>query len=152
MQITLSSLQETDNFAKCLSPHLAIGDVVELKGDLGAGKTALARCIINNLSGSDADVTSPTFNIVQLYDTLDFTIWHFDLYRLKSPHELVEIGLDEALSGGVSLIEWPEIAVEYLPQARLIINLSCGKDEQRVLSLDGYGKWEKIIHGLVISD
>lgn len=142
MQIVLRSLEDTRRFASLLAQNVKVGDVIELRGDLGAGKTTLAKYIINNLAGVDVEVTSPTFNIVQLYDTPSFTVWHFDLYRLKSPHELVEIGLDEALDCGVSLIEWPEIASHLLPKDRVVINLSCGKNDERVVRLDGAGKWD----------
>jgi tRNA threonylcarbamoyladenosine biosynthesis protein TsaE len=149
MQLTISSLQETNDFAQKFVPQLVAGDVVELRGDLGSGKTTLAQYIINHLTGSNASVTSPTFNIVQLYPTPEFTIWHFDLYRLESPAELVEIGLEEAFNYGVSLIEWPEIAQDYLPEERLVINLSCGKKNERVLRLEGYGKWKDWVSGIV---
>lgn len=141
MQIILHSLDDTNKFAARLVPSLKVGDVIELRGDLGAGKTTLAKSVIRILAGTDTEVTSPTFNLVQLYDTPLFTIWHFDLYRLKSPHELVEIGLDEALDSGVSLIEWPEIASHLLPKERLVINLSCGKNDERIVRLEGCGKW-----------
>lgn len=142
MQININSLKETENFASNLASLLRAGDIVELHGDLGTGKTTLAKYIIKKLAGAETEVISPTFNIVQLYDTPSFTIWHFDLYRLKSEGELIEIGIDEALDSGVSLIEWPEIAEKYLPKERLIINLYTGKENERVISLKGYGKWE----------
>lgn len=145
MQVILNSLAETDYFAAKLAKNIAVGDVIALQGDLGAGKTALAKCIINHLVSEPVEVTSPTFNLVQLYETPEFIIWHFDLYRLKSAGELIEIGLDEALTNGVSLIEWPEIAEHYLPKEKLVINLSCGKAEQRMLSLEGHGKWQNIL-------
>ena len=147
MQINLNSLEDTDKLAATLAPLFASGDVVELQGDLGAGKTTLAKAIIRKLAGADTEVTSPTFNLVQLYDTPAFTIWHFDLYRLKSAHELVEIGLDEALDSGVSLIEWPEIAAHMLPKERLVVKLSCTKNDERVVILEGQGKWQKWVMG-----
>lgn len=149
MSIILHSLEDTDKFAAALIPHLKTGDVIELQGDLGAGKTTLAKSIISQLSDSEVQVTSPTFNIVQLYDAPEFTIWHFDLYRLKSAVELFEIGIDEALDQGLCLIEWPEIAESILPQEKLIINLSCGKENERVLSLEGYGKWSELIRKII---
>jgi tRNA threonylcarbamoyladenosine biosynthesis protein TsaE len=146
MSIILHSIEDTDNFARNLVPHLQAGDLIELRGDLGSGKTTLARSIIRKLSGNEAtEVTSPTFNIVHLYEAPIFTIWHFDLYRIKHCEELIEIGIDEALSDGLSIIEWPDIAEKILPQEKLVINLSCGKDDERMLSLEGYGKWLKLI-------
>lgn len=142
--IPISSLEDTNNFTANLAKLITTGDVIALKGDLGAGKTTLAKYLIKHLTHQEMEVTSPTFNLVQLYDAPNFTIWHFDLYRLKSPNELIEIGLDEALSSGVSIIEWPEIAANFLPQETLVITLSCGKNEQRMLSLEGHGKWQKL--------
>lgn len=145
MQVAISSLGDTEKLAKKIASLLKAGDVIELIGDLGAGKTTFAKFLIRHLVGEDTEVTSPTFNIVQLYDARGFTIWHFDLYRLKSPHELFEIGLDEALDLGVSLIEWPEIASYMLPKERLVIKLFSGKNDERVVLLEGSGKWLELI-------
>ena len=148
MEISLSSLSDTETLAGKIAALLEAGDVVELTGDLGAGKTTFAKFMIRHLLGVQTEVTSPTFNIVQLYDAPAFTIWHFDLYRLKSPHELVEIGLDEALNSGVSLIEWSEIASDFLPNERLIVKLSCRTNDERVIILEGHGKWQKMLQTL----
>lgn len=145
MQIELHSIADTEKFARYLAPQIRIGDIIELKGDLGAGKTTLAKSIITSLCKAETEVTSPTFNIVQLYDAPNFTIWHFDLYRLKNPGELVEIGIDEALGNGVCLIEWPEIAESLLPKEKLVINLSCVNDAGRILNFEGHGKWLEFI-------
>jgi tRNA threonylcarbamoyladenosine biosynthesis protein TsaE len=90
-----------------LAGALAAGDVVRLEGDLGTGKSTLARALIGRLAGV-ADAPSPTFTLVETYETPDFLLWHFDLYRLEKPEEVWELGLEEALDGGVLLIEWPE--------------------------------------------
>lgn len=84
------------------------GDVVLLKGDLGAGKSTFARALIQSLCGENTEVPSPTFTLVQTYETKAFSIWHFDLYRLKFPEEIYELGIEEAKHSGVCLIEWPE--------------------------------------------
>lgn len=106
------------------------GDVITLRGDLGAGKTVFARgfirkaCVRKGEAQSDFDVPSPTFTLVQVYEAPEerpagFSIWHFDLYRLEAAVEMWELGFEEALDGGVSLIEWPERAASLLPDERL---------------------------------
>jgi len=108
----------TDMFGRRLAARLAPGDVVLLSGDLGAGKTALARGVLAGL-GHGGEVPSPTFTLVQSYDLpgVRLPVWHVDLYRLEDPDEVEELGLDEILADGVLLIEWPERAGERWPEA-----------------------------------
>lgn len=113
---------QTASFGQRLA-HLAHkGDCFALFGTLGMGKSVLARAFIQSLCG-EVDVPSPTFTLVQLYDAPDFCIYHFDLYRLKSAEEIFELGMEEALYDGVSLIEWPDKMGGYLPKncARITI-------------------------------
>ena len=86
--------------------------VVALHGDLGMGKSEIARTVIQTLRGVDTVVPSPTFTIVQSYDGIS----HFDLYRIEDTSELVEVGLQYAMDNDITLIEWPEIASEFLPE------------------------------------
>ena len=97
----------TEAFGRALAGALRPGDVVALRGDLGAGKTTLARGILRGL-GFEGDVASPTFPIVIPYEQLALPAWHVDLYRIEHPAEIDELALDEALADGVLLIEWPE--------------------------------------------
>lgn len=121
--------------ASCLRPH----DVILLRGELGAGKSIFARALIQALCGKETEVPSPTFTLVQTYTTPTFVLWHFDLYRLKHPDEVYELGIEEAYSGGVSLIEWPERLGRYLPKAYLEIELTYGNDDNdRILRLTGW--------------
>ena len=108
------------------------GDVVTLSGDLGAGKTTLARGFLEAL-GHEGEVPSPTFAIVQPYEDLEPPVWHVDLYRLEAPDELQELGLDAA-EEGVLLIEWPERAGEARWQDALRIALSTRPDGARSLT------------------
>jgi tRNA threonylcarbamoyladenosine biosynthesis protein TsaE len=105
--IPLEGAESTEAFGVRLAAALRPGDVVALYGDLGAGKTTLARGILRGL-GFHADVASPTFPIVQPYEELSVPVWHVDLYRIEDPAELEELALEEALDGGALLIEWPE--------------------------------------------
>lgn len=102
------------------------GDVILLYGTLGMGKTVFSRAFIRSLTTSTEEVPSPTFTLVQLYDTDKGTIWHFDLYRLQSPDEVFEIGLEEALIDGISLVEWPEKASRMFPKNKLEIHIENG--------------------------
>ena len=104
-------------FGEDIAVALKAGDIVALKGDLGAGKTTLARSVIRALAGDpQLDVPSPTFTLVQSYDAR-IPVHHFDLYRLGSPDELEELGLAEAASDGIALVEWPERAGDMLSGA-----------------------------------
>src|SRR5690606_25210044 len=97
------------------------GDCFALRGDLGAGKSALSRALIRAIAGDDElEVPSPTFTLVQAYE-LRYPIFHFDLYRLADESELAELGLDEALTRGVVLIEWPDKAGSSLPKDAISI-------------------------------
>lgn len=101
------------------------GDVLALHGDLGAGKTTFARALIRALSGgTELEVPSPTFTLVQTYETRRFDVAHFDLYRLTDPEELRELGLDLALQRGIAVIEWPSRAGDLLPAERIRLSLT----------------------------
>jgi tRNA threonylcarbamoyladenosine biosynthesis protein TsaE len=124
--IALPDEAATTDLARRLAPCLRSGDVVALSGDLGAGKTAFARALIHALTGTDEDVPSPTFTLVQTYDAPAGSVHHFDLYRNENPDELVEIGWEEALHDGIVLVEWPERAGASMPPRRLNIALGFG--------------------------
>ena len=115
MKYITRSEADTMAFAGCIAEMLADGDTVLLHGDLGAGKSVFARGVARAL-GVQGAMPSPTFTLMQIYDAPDFEIYHFDLYRLKSPDEIFEIGVEEAMYGGVCLIEWPERMAPYLPK------------------------------------
>ncbi|MCK6417999.1 MAG: tRNA (adenosine(37)-N6)-threonylcarbamoyltransferase complex ATPase subunit type 1 TsaE [Alphaproteobacteria bacterium] len=98
---------------------------ITLQGPLGAGKSVFARALIRHLANDTAlDVPSPTFTLLQTYDTPDGTVWHYDLYRLGSPTDIYELGWEEALQARLILIEWPERLGALLPQRRLDITMT----------------------------
>lgn len=122
--------------AAALAAIARAGDVIALEGDLGAGKTAFARAFIRAAHGFEVEVPSPTFNIVLTYAAPPGTIWHFDLYRLRAPEELFELGLEDAFTAGISLIEWPDRLGDALPNDALTVTLTVGeRPDTRHLSL-----------------
>jgi tRNA threonylcarbamoyladenosine biosynthesis protein TsaE len=123
--------------ARVLQP----GETVCLSGPLGAGKSTLARALIRALTTPDEDVPSPTFTLVQFYEGPRLKIAHFDLYRLTSPDEAYEIGLDEALDDGAAVIEWPERLDGRLPRDRLDVEIAL-QGEGRRARLTPHGSWE----------
>ncbi len=130
-----------------LWPLLAAGDVVALAGDLGAGKTTLARGLIQRAMADDAPVPSPTFTLVQVYEPkAGPVIWHFDLYRLSDAAELTELGWDEALAEGVSLVEWPERAGDALPDTALRLELETVGSGRRA-AFKGGREWSRRLAG-----
>lgn len=115
--MSLADEAATEQLGAALAARLKPGDVVALKGDLGAGKTTLARAIIRAAAGDpDLIVPSPTFTLVETYDTPRGTYWHFDLYRLETPEQVFELGWEEALAEGIVLLEWPERLDALLPE------------------------------------
>lgn len=126
--LALPTPAATIRLAERLAPCLRAGDCLALWGDLGVGKTAFARALIRALDPAVREVPSPTFTLVQTYDTLSFPVFHFDLYRLASPDEVWELGWEEALSG-VCLIEWPERLGPLLPRRRLDLRLEYATQE-----------------------
>lgn len=107
--VFLATEEDMARFAADYARTLVPGDVVLLHGDLGAGKSVFARAVIRTLCADAAlAVPSPTFTLVQTYDSPLAPIWHFDLYRLEDPEDVYETGWEEALSGGLVLVEWPE--------------------------------------------
>ena len=115
LELVLADDAATARLGEDLAAAARPGDVFALSGDLGAGKTTLARGFIRAMADApDLDVPSPTFTIVQSYPAR-IPVHHFDLYRLTDPGELDELGLDEAVADGIALIEWPERAGAGLP-------------------------------------
>ncbi|MEI6986441.1 MAG: tRNA (adenosine(37)-N6)-threonylcarbamoyltransferase complex ATPase subunit type 1 TsaE [Rhodospirillaceae bacterium] len=123
--LTLLDVVATERLGAKLAAVLRMGDVVALSGDLGAGKSVLARAIIRALTGNDEEeVPSPTFTLVQCYDSPAGMVWHYDLYRLSAADEVVELGWEEAGATGIVLVEWPERLGGLLPAEHLEVSLT----------------------------
>lgn len=113
--IDITNLDNMQRFAERVAKATKKGDIVLLKGDLGSGKTTFARFFIHALSHTKEDVPSPTFTLLQTFETEHFDIWHFDLYRLERVEDVYMLGIEDAFGEAVCLIEWPEIIEENLP-------------------------------------
>lgn len=127
----LPNLEQTRKVAQELSKELSLGDIILLKGNLGAGKTTFARFLIQELTKQKTEVTSPTFNILQHYDGINFPIFHFDLYRINYESELDALALMDHFNEGVSIIEWPEIANNYIPKPHHVLKFEHQRDGSR---------------------
>ncbi|MBQ1997229.1 MAG: tRNA (adenosine(37)-N6)-threonylcarbamoyltransferase complex ATPase subunit type 1 TsaE [Alphaproteobacteria bacterium] len=119
-EFILKDVNQMRAWAAGFAKQLKAPVVVALHGDLGMGKSEIARTIIQTLRGADTVVPSPTFTIVQSYDGIS----HFDLYRLMDASELTEIGLQHAIENDITLIEWPEIASDMLPNDTVRVYIS----------------------------
>jgi tRNA threonylcarbamoyladenosine biosynthesis protein TsaE len=149
LKIDIHSAEETANLARLLSPNLASGDTVLLSGPVGAGKTHFARAFIKSLLVSDEDVPSPTFTLVQTYDTRCGEVWHADLYRLSEEQEIVELGLSDAMIDAICLIEWPDRLGSYVPDDALHISLTPSKslDHRSIEAKWTDSKWDEKTKG-----
>lgn len=143
--LTLTTEADTAALGQRIARLVRSGDTVTLAGALGAGKTVFARALIRHFLPGE-EVPSPTFTLVQTYETKRFPIWHVDLYRLKAAGEVRELGLDEALERGVLLIEWPDRMGPSLPSDRLDVILEGGGEEgeendERTAKIIARGAW-----------
>lgn len=138
--LLVRSLAETEDLARRIAPELRPGDAIALKGELGAGKTTLARAILRAL-GVEGEVPSPSFTLVQEYDTPRLKILHCDLYRISNCAELVELGIEDALSEGAVLMEWPERAAARIPENALWIEIEIAGENERRMKISGPERW-----------
>lgn len=132
--IDVNNEEESKKLAQKVASNIKSGDVIIFEGDLGSGKSFFCREIIKHLCGSNTKVTSPTFNLLQTYESKNFTIYHYDLYRVEHISELYELGFEDALSGNVTLIEWPDLALSLLPENLVFIKIEIiDKTTRRIL-------------------
>ncbi|MGC6497827.1 MAG: tRNA (adenosine(37)-N6)-threonylcarbamoyltransferase complex ATPase subunit type 1 TsaE [Candidatus Puniceispirillaceae bacterium] len=150
LTIYLQDPAATARLGLLLSAQLRAGDVVALEGMLGAGKSVLARAVISTLCPQEDDIPSPTFTLVQTYEPDNMPmIMHFDLYRLDTAKEALELGIEDAFIDAVSLVEWPQRLGGYLPRTALTIALSDGdSDTSRRAKLHGGARWQPLLEAL----
>lgn len=144
--LTLPHPEDTEALAKRLAPLARPGDVLLLSGPIGAGKSLFARAFIRARLGAEVDVPSPTFTLVQTYEDPASDIWHADLYRLGSPLEVIELGLEDAFQSAICLIEWPDRLGDLAPEGALRLMFEAG-DTAHHLRLEAPGAWEAAARG-----
>lgn len=147
MHVNLLTLADTERLAARVSARAIVGDFIGLSGPLGTGKTAFARAFLMAMAARQKappppEVPSPTFTLVQSYELGALEVSHFDLYRIATPEEAGELGLDEAQARGIVLVEWPERLGDRLPRNRLDIELSMDPSEQRHATVTMRGTWK----------
>lgn len=141
MTLDLADDTATTDFGRRLAPFLREGDVLLLNGPIGAGKTHFSRGLIRARLGWDEDVPSPTFTLIQTYDGMP-DIWHADLYRLTHPDEVTELGLEDAFSTAICLIEWPERLGDLRPDGALTLNFRVTRNgDARAVDIIGPAQW-----------
>ncbi len=141
MTSELSSEAATADLALRMGTLLKPGDTLCLEGPIGAGKSFFARALIQSLMTMPEDVPSPTFTLVQTYETAVGEIWHADLYRLGHVDELVELGLDAALGDAICLIEWPDRLGPLWPEDALTLRFEATGPDTRRLTITGAADW-----------
>ena len=150
--LKLADLAAMKRLGFFLAKKLMVGDVLALQGALGAGKSELARAIIQQMCPDETDIPSPTFTLVQAYQSDDNgSLLHFDLYRLTKPGDVFELGIEDAFVEAVCLIEWPERLGGYLPDHALTIEIDYdpGTNGDREVTLSGDAAWRKRLKGIL---
>ena len=136
----INNLEDTKKLAEEIANKINVGEVITLKGTLGAGKTFFTNCFINYLMKKnnlkEVEVVSPTFNIVKEYPLNDYSIYHFDLYRLKNKNELYELDIENCFENGITLIEWPEIAEDIIYNIAIEIEIEIQPDNSRIFKVN----------------
>ena len=130
IDLDLAAPEETAALGTAIGALLRAGDVLLLEGEIGAGKTHFARSLIQSLMDIPEDVPSPTFTLVQVYDSRAGEIWHSDLYRLSTPEEADELGLSEAFESAICLVEWPDRLGDEAPPSALWLSFSDMAEEE----------------------
>ncbi|QFT64863.1 tRNA (adenosine(37)-N6)-threonylcarbamoyltransferase complex ATPase subunit type 1 TsaE [Roseivivax sp. THAF30] len=149
--LILQSPDETASLAQRIAPVLRPGDTILLSGGIGAGKTHFARSLIQKRLAVPEDVPSPTFTLVQTYETGTGEIWHADLYRLDGPQSIDELGLAEAFDTAICLVEWPDRLGDLAPEQALFVAFESGPvDEARSLEFTWTDpRWTSRIEGVL---
>ena len=148
LDLTLNDPAATERLGHFIADGLKAGDVVALEGPLGAGKSVLARAIIQHACPLESDIPSPTFTLVQTYEPANGpSLMHLDLYRLDAPDDALELGIEDAFIDSICLIEWAQRLGPYLPRTALNISIQPDPEasDSRAISLAGGARWQPLL-------
>jgi tRNA threonylcarbamoyladenosine biosynthesis protein TsaE len=151
LDLTIYDPAATERLGHFIAADLTAGDVVALEGPLGAGKSVLARAIIQHACPQEHDIPSPTFTLVQTYEPTEGpSVMHFDLYRLDSPDDALELGIEDAFVDSICLFEWAQRLGPYLPRTALNVSIAPdpAKTDGRIISLAGGARWQPLLVGI----
>lgn len=140
----ITDIANTQKLAYHIANLCSAPSCITLSGDLGSGKTTFCQFFIQALTNANNEVTSPTFTLVQTYDSTKGEIWHYDMYRLNHEDEIIELAFDDALDHAITLVEWPERIPSYLPKDRLDIQLTM-QNNNRHATLIPHGHWHSVL-------
>jgi len=149
MKLLLNNIKDTIKLGQKLAKISKKDDIFFLKGNLGTGKTTLARSFIKFLTNSNK-VLSPTFPMLLTYEYDNNIIWHYDMYRLKNPNDVWNLSLEDALNNGIIIIEWPEIIEHLIPHKRIDIIIKDLNNETRSAEVIANQEFLKNINGFHI--
>lgn len=155
IDLYLADASATDRLGAALAERVRPGDVLLLDGPIGSGKSHLSRALIQARLAAEArweDVPSPTFTLVQTYDTAAFEIWHSDLYRLGHPQEVIELGLDEAMQSAVCLIEWPDRLGDLTPAEALHLRWQPAAEGRRLSVTGPQARLERLFDAEILQE
>jgi len=152
IEIKIKNKSEMTKLASKIASLTKKGDIIALNGTLGAGKSFFAAAFINSLLDQEITITSPTFNLLFTYPTNRGEIYHFDLYRLKKENELYNIGIEDAMMNGISLIEWPALAKNLITKNFLDVEIKICKKEARTVTLKPDINWNNRLLNYEISN
>ena len=128
-EFNINSLDELQNIAKLFAKNLEKTDIIALNGSLGTGKTSFSRFLIQAIANDDLTVSSPTFNILNIYNLDDIDIYHYDLYRIENENDIYELAIDDAMTYGITIIEWPDIMKNQLPEKTIYFNINIANED-----------------------
>lgn len=145
-----TSEEDLKNFAALVGDHLQPGDILLFEGPLGVGKSTFIRALLRHLCQDPTlEVPSPTFTLIQTYNTPQGDIWHVDLYRLDNASDVEELGLFEMMGEATMLIEWPDRLEGRLPEDYLLLRFAYGETpDERTIAFQPKGDWVHRMHEL----